>query len=79
MLRNYFFAKSLAHLLTKDRLLLPEKRKNIVNTIVDFMLEIFGTELTHAQKIVTAQAAIAEFPGLEFTEGNPTVKFSIRF
>lgn len=74
MLQNYFLSKSLAHLITKDRLLPPEKRKNIVNTIVDFMLEIFGTELTYAQKIVTAQAAIIEFPGLEFKDGNPTVK-----
>lgn len=54
MLQNYFLSKSLAHLLTKDRLLPNEKRRNIVNTIVDFMLEIYDTELTYAQKAVTA-------------------------
>lgn len=75
MLQNYFLGKSLAHLLTKEKIIPAEKRRSIVNTIVDFMLETFGNELTYAQKIVTAQSAVIEFPGLEFTDGNPTVKF----
>lgn len=74
MLQNYFLGKSLGHLLTKDRILPVEKRRNIVNTIVDFMLEIYGNEHTYAQKAITAQAAVIEFPGLEFSGGNPTVK-----
>lgn len=75
MLQNYFLSKSLGHLLTKDNLIPNEKRKQIVNTIVDFMLEIFGTDLTYAQKVITAQATVIEFPGLEFKDGNPTVIF----
>lgn len=75
MIRNYFLGKSLAHLLTKEKLISREKRKQIVNTVVDFMLEIFGYELTYAQKIVTAQATVIEFPGLEFKDGDPTVKY----
>lgn len=78
MIENYFFAKSLGNLLTKDKLLPIEKRKDIVNTIVDFMLEFFGADLTYAQKLVTAQAAVIEFPGLEFTNGNPTVNSSFQ-
>lgn len=73
MIQNYFFGKSLGHLLTKEKLIVLEKRKLIVNTIVDFMLEIFGAELTYTQKVVTAQAVVIEFPGLEFKDGNPTV------
>lgn len=79
MIENHFFSKSLGHLLTKERLLTPEKRKTIVNTIVDFILEIFSVDVTYAQKVVTSQAAIIVFPGLEFRDGNPTVKFSIPF
>lgn len=73
MIQNYFFGKSLGHLLTKEKLIVPEKRRLIVNTIVDFMLEIFGADLTYTQKVVTAQAAVIEFPGLEFKDGSPTV------
>lgn len=75
MLQNYFLSKSLGHLLTKDSLIPNERRKQIVNTIVDFMLEIFGHDLTYAQKVITAQAAVIEFPSLEFKEGNSTVIF----
>lgn len=75
MLQNYFLGKSLANLLTKEKIIPSEKRKKIVSTIVDFILEIFGTEVTYAEKMITAQAAVFEFPGLEFKGGNPTVKF----
>lgn len=78
MLHNYFLSKSLENLLTKDQNLPTDKRRSIVNAIVDFMLEIFGYQLTYAQKVVTAQAAVIEFPGLEFKNGSdPTVKFKL--
>lgn len=73
MLQSYFFDKNAGHLLTKNNLLRPAQRKAIVNTIVDFMLEVFGNEPTNVQKILTAQAAIIEFPGLKFTEGEGNV------
>lgn len=75
MLQNYFFGKSLGHLLTKEKLLPTDKRRSIVNTIVDFMFEIFGDEPTYTQKLVTAQAAIIEFPGLEFNGEDKMVRW----
>lgn len=74
MLRSYFFDKNVEHLLTKNKLLSKEQRNSIVNIIVDFILEVFGNEATHTQKVLTAQAAIIEFPGLEFKEGDGTVR-----
>lgn len=73
MLRSYFFDKSVEHFLTKNKVLTKEQRNSIVNTIVDFILEVFGNEPTHTQKALTAQAAIIEFPGLEFNGGDATV------
>lgn len=73
MLQNYFLGKNLGNLLTKEPLIPTEKRKKIINTIVEFMLETFGNELNYSLKIVVAQAAVIEFPGLEFKDGNPTV------
>lgn len=79
MLRTYFFDRNFAHLLTKNKLLPVEQRKKIVNVIVDFILESFGMEPTFVQKVITAQAAIVEFPGLEFTEGEGTVSIFNEF
>lgn len=75
MIQNYFFGKSLGHLLTKEKVLNAAKRKHIVNAIVDFMIEIYGTDVTYTQKVVIAQAAVIEFPGLEYAAGNSTVIF----
>lgn len=73
MIQNYFFGKSLGHLLTKEKILNSAKRKLIVNTIVDFMVEIYGADVAYTQKVVVAQAAVIEFPGLAYEDGNSTV------
>lgn len=78
MLQTYFHDKNVSHLLTKNKLLSVEQRKAIVNMIVDFILEVFGYEPTYVQKIITAQAAIVEFPGLEFVGGEGTVSILMK-
>lgn len=73
MIENYFWAKNADNHLIKDRKLTPNQRNNIVNTLVDFMFESFGTEPSPVQKTITAAAAVTLFPGLDFKDGESTV------
>lgn len=43
-----------------------EKRRQIIRTVVDFMIESFGIKPTTHQKLATAKATIILFPRLEF-------------
>lgn len=43
-----------------------EKRRKIIRTVVDFIIESFGIKPTKHQKIATAKATIILFPRLEF-------------
>lgn len=45
-----------------------ETRRQIVRTLVDFMVMRFGTKPTKYEKISTAKAAITVFPRLMFKE-----------
>lgn len=80
MIENYFWAKNKEQYLTKELRLTNSQRINIVNTLVDFLVEIFGINATTVQKTITAVAAIVLFPGLEFKDGESTVCFDeVRF
>lgn len=74
MLENFFWQKNANDSIVKEKILSVDQRKNIVNTVVDFIIEAFGNEPTTVQKIITAQAAIVLCPGLEFREGESTVR-----
>lgn len=73
MLENYFWAKGVGKFLIKDPKLTFSQRTNIVNTIVDFLIETFGIEVTNVQKTLAAAATIILFPGLKFENGDETV------
>lgn len=73
MLENYFWAKGLEKFLIKDLKLTFSQRTNIVNTIVDFLIETFGVEVSNVQKTLAAAATVVLFPGLRFEIGDGTV------
>ncbi|XP_055308751.1 uncharacterized protein LOC129572737, partial [Sitodiplosis mosellana] len=72
MLESYFWAKNAEKLLVKDSKLSFNQRTSIVNTIVDYMIETFGVEVSSVQKILVAAATIVLFPGLKFALGDGT-------
>lgn len=76
MLESYFFQKNLGHLITKSKTLTALQRKHIVNVIADFILDVFGSP-SYTQKLITAQAAIVAFPGLEYVGGEGTVSVDL--
>lgn len=73
MIENYFWEKGAEKFLIFERNLTFNQRANIVNTIVDFLIESYGTDSTSVQKAVVAVAAVNLFPGLEFQDGESTV------
>lgn len=73
MIENYFWEKGAEKCLIFERNLTFNQRANIVNTIVDFLIESYGTDSTSVQKAVVAVAAVNLFPGLEFQDGESTV------
>lgn len=77
MLENYFWAKNAEKFLIKDLKLSFNQRTNIVNTIVDYMIETFGIEVSSVQKTLVAAATIVLFPGLKFARGDGTVSLQI--
>lgn len=78
MLESYFWEKNRGCLITKNRNFTSHQRIEIVNTIVDFLLEIFVNPSV-VQKTLTAQAAVIAFPRLEFTAGEATVSEILSF
>lgn len=60
--------------LIKEPKLTNSQRIQIVHTLVDFLIEIFGVNASTVQKTITAVAAIVLFPGLEFKDGESTVR-----
>lgn len=73
MIENYFWLKNAQSFLIKNRKLTIQQRTSIVNTIVDFMIETFGIEVSTVQRTLTAAASVALIPGLEFKGGESTV------
>lgn len=73
MIESYFWSKNAGQFLIKNMKLTVNQRTNIVNTIVDFMIQTFGINVTSVQKTLTAAAAVILFPGLEFKGGEGTV------
>lgn len=73
MIESYFWSKNAGQFLVKNVKLTVNQRTNIVNTIVDFMIQTFGINVTSVQKTLTAAAAVMLFPGLEFKGGESTV------
>lgn len=73
MLENYFWVKNAEKFLVKDLKLSFNQRTTIVNTIVDYMIETFGIEVSSVQRTLVAAATIVLFPGLKFALGDGTV------
>lgn len=73
MLEDYFWAKNVSSYLTKNAKLTFAQRTNIVNTIVEYLIETFGINVSTVQKTLAAAAAIVLFPGLKFSHGEGTV------
>lgn len=76
MLENYFWAKGAEKFLIKTQKLTFSQRTNIVNTIVDFLIETFGIDVSTVQKTLAAAATIVLFPALRFTRGEGTVSLN---
>lgn len=76
MLENFFRRQNKADLLSKGnvKVLTDKLRQQIVNCIVDFMIEAFGSKetltFTKQQKTLTARAAICLFEGLKSNDPN---------
>lgn len=73
MLENYFWAKGAEKFLIKNQKLSFSQRTSIINTIVDFLIETFGIEVSSVQKTLAAAATIVLFPALKFANGDGTV------
>lgn len=76
MLEEYFRRQNMNKLLLRknDDILAENDRKNIINSIVDFMVEAFGkgdpTKIEKRHKKCTAQAAVKLFIGLKAKIGD---------
>lgn len=69
MLENYFWQKNAGNLLSlksKQTIEDSKQKREIINLVVDYMLESFGTDISIFQKCMTAFATVTLFPALKY-------------